>query len=52
MKKYVKPEMKINVFSVEDTITTASMPFTTGSAEDGQTAKDYVKSVDYASIFK
>lgn len=52
MKNYIKPEFKVNVFSVEDVITVdASMPFyKTDTA--GATTKDYVKSVDYTTIFK
>lgn len=50
MKNYIKPEFKVNVFSVEDVIT-ASLPFSKTDTE-GTAKKDYVKSVDYTTIFK
>lgn len=50
MKNYIKPEFKVNAFSVEDVVTT-SVPFSKGDKE-GTVTKDYVKSVDYTKIFK
>ena len=51
MKSYIKPEFKVNVFSVDDVITSPSVPFAV-DAKEGQKAVDQAKTVDYTEIFK